>query len=331
MDRCALERLVQEATGARAVRTGERVQQLWGGYGEIRRFALEGGDAPSVIVKRVAPPVLATGASGEEKRSHARKLRSYEVEHVFYRDFAARCDERCRVPRLYDARFDLLARAPARDGSMLFVLEDLDAAGYARRRNTLSPDELGSCLDWLAHFHARFLAVEPAGLFAEGSYWHLGTRPDELRRLRDSALREAAPALDAQLSKARFRTVIHGDAKVENFCFAARGAVAALDFQYAGGGVGVKDVAYFFASCLDSAGCEKHAPMLLDHYFETLRRAVRVLHPALDACALEAEWRALYPVAWADFMRFLLGWAPGEAREQAYGRRLLQQSVSKQS
>ena len=57
-----------------------------------------------------------------------------------------------------------------------------------------------------------------------------------------------APELDRRLRAARFQTLVHGDAKPANFCFdARRGAVAAVDFQYVGGGCGMKDVAYLLS------------------------------------------------------------------------------------
>ena len=117
------------------------------------------------------------------------------------------------------------------------------------RRARVSETELRACLRWLAAFHATFLGVPPESLWKVGSYWHLATRPDELEALTDTALRRAAPVLDARLNRARYRTLIHGDAKLQNFCFSTDGsAVAAVDFQYVGGGVGVKDVAYFVTS-----------------------------------------------------------------------------------
>jgi hypothetical protein len=314
-----LEKLVRDVTGCRAAHARERVQSLWRGYGEIRRFTLEGGPAPRVVVKHVAPPRLAA-ASAEQARSHARKLRSYEVECAFYLAYAARCTRVCRVPRAYHA-------APRGDG-FLFVLEDLDAAGFPGRRGLLTLDELRRCLAWLAHFHAGFLSVAPDGLWPEGTYWQLDTRPDELARLNDPALGQAAAELDARLRNARFRSLVHGDAKLENFCFGSAGEVAAVDFQYAGGGVGVKDVAYFLASCLDGAACEAHADALLEDYLAMLTEAVRAVDPALDAAALAAEWRALYPLAWADFTRFLLGWAPEEAAAHAYGLRLTREVLA---
>ena len=108
----------------------------------------------------------------------------------------------------------------------------------------------------------------------------------------DLDLRDAAPSLDAALHAARFQTLIHGDAKPANFCFGPDG-VAAVDFQYVGGGPGIKDVAYLLWGAPD-------ADAALEVYFDALRAA-----GAGDA---EPEWRSLYPTAVRDFERFLDGW-----------------------
>ena len=120
---------------------------------------------------------------------------------------------------------------------------------------------------------------------------------------------------------------MHGDAKLANFCFGERG-VAAVDFQYVGGGAGVKDVAYFFSSCWDGRDCERLAAKYLDRYFELLHERLRLRQPELDAAArarIESEWRELYPIAWADFYRFLAGWAPEHWKLHDYSRGMLQQ------
>lgn len=300
-------RWVQEVTGARSVERGEKLQTLWGGYGAIVRVRLEGGPAPTVIVKQVRPP---RGAEGD--RSHQRKLRSYDVERAWYRGWSARCG--ARVPVCYGTRRD--------EDGWLFALEDLDHAGFSERRREPSSPEVEACLRWLAALHARLLGETPRGLWPAGTYWHLGTRPDELAAMAPGPLRDAAAAIDRALANATHRTVVHGDAKLANFCFGAGPAVAAVDFQYAGGGVGIQDVVYLLSG-LGSRWCERHAEDALDVYFAALRAS---LAPDTGA-AVEAEWRALYPVAWADWLRFLSGWAPAYAHDEDYGRSLTERAL----
>ena len=315
---------IRRATGATRVELGERVQSLWGGYGELRRVHLEGARFAHAVVKSVTPPLeRAIAPDASKLRSHRRKLRSYAVELAFYERFAHSCDAACRVP--------VLLHGEARDERFWFVLEDLDQAGFAARRSQCSAQEIGACLAWLAAFHARFLGVAPEGLWKVGTYWHLATRPDELARLGAADLRRAAAAIDARLNGARFRSLVHGDAKLENFCFSGAGqGVAAVDFQYVGGGVGVKDVAYFLSSCLSSAECDAHVPGYLEQYFAALRSALeaRGAELASQAEALEREWRALFSWAWADFHRFLLGWAPAYASGDEYGQKQLNLALS---
>jgi hypothetical protein len=312
----SVEGWVERSTGARAVTLGERVQTLWSGYGEVRRARLElATGASSVIVKLVTPPA-GLDRSGAQGRSHRRKMRSYEVEQSFYESFAKLCSERCRVP----APLHLAAE----QGRTLFVLEDLDAAGFGVRKSRVSATELEACLRWLAAFHATFLGVRPGSLWKVGTYWHLATRPDELEVL-GGELRRRAGQIDERLNRAPLQTFVHGDAKLQNFCFARDGeAVAAVDFQYVGGGVGVKDVIYLLTSCRSSGELEREADGYLDDYFRALRRELQGAERtrAIDVAGLEAQWRALYPFACADFYRFFSGWAPAEARRENYLKRV---------
>lgn len=282
---------IAELTGADRARRGQHIQSLWGGYGEIWRIELRGASASSVILKRVEPPER---AARESERSHRRKCRSYAVETTFYRSFAPRCGADCRVPELLGSR--------AGQNRWALVLEDLDAAGFAGRASRPNGAQLDACLAWLAAFHARFLGARPEGLWKTGTYWHLSTRPDELAAVTDAAVRAAAPEWDRALSACQFQTLVHGDAKPANFCFAPRGGgVAAVDFQYVGGGCGMKDVAYLLHG-------ETTSPHHVDAYFTYLRRALEAHSSTVDVTALEREWRELLPTARADFARFLAGW-----------------------
>ncbi|QDV04838.1 Phosphotransferase enzyme family protein [Planctomycetes bacterium Poly30] len=312
-----------EAVTGLQVRSGpELVQELWSGFGRLERFHLSKGH---VIVKAVDPGARG-GAPGHPRGwdtdlSAERKQKSYRVERVFYSEYALRLEEEARVPAL------IAARETATGGEM--ILEDLDAAGFAGRPRALEDGGIRACLGWLARFHGAFLGSPTDGLWERGTYWHLETRPDELEAIRGTPLGEAASDIDRRLSAAQHRTLVHGDAKLANFCFApgaangASASVAAVDFQYVGGGVGVQDVAYFLGSCLDDGELAAQAAPYLDLYFEALRS-----FPGCDA-ALEDEWRELWPHAWADFHRFLAGWSPGHWKLSVYSEGMVRRIIAR--
>ncbi|XP_061801902.1 uncharacterized protein pkdc [Nerophis lumbriciformis] len=310
------QEVVLRACGASSLRVGARIQRLWSGYGEIVRLHLEGCERPSVVVKHVKFPARAE-ENTPEGRSHARKVRSYEVETHWYQNYSTTLS--CRTP-------SCLAACSHGD-EMLIVLEDMDVAGYEQRRTSVKDKEMRACLSWLAHFHALFLGVAPAGLWAVGTYWHLETRPDELEAMDDAKLRVAAGDIDRTLSGCRFQTLVHGDAKLANFCFSRSGQeVAAVDFQYVGGGCGIKDVVYFLGSCMEEKECDKKVPGLLEHYFSELKVSVS---KDVDFAALEEEWREMFAFAWTDFHRFLLGWMPGHWKINRYSKQLTKDVLHK--
>ncbi len=321
-DHTDVEALVLRSSGALAVGHADVVQSLWGGYGEIVRYVLDGGDRSSVIVKHVRWPDQRDHPYGwTTDISHERKLRSYQVETAWYERYAQRCPEAARVPRCLDIE--------TRADEVVMVMEDLDASGFAGRRTSVVETELDACLSWLAAFHATFMGEVPANLWETGTYWHLATRPDELAALDHGPLKAAAPIIDEALAASRFQTFVHGDAKLANFCFSGDGRrAAAVDFQYVGGGCGMKDVAYFISSCFDEDECERLAPALLDRYFDLLRGSLSEAGTRVDVDALEQDWRALYPVAWTDFYRFLQGWSPGHWKLHRYSERLAREVLA---
>ena len=314
--------IILEATGASDLLKAETIQSLWSGYGSIDRYVLKGSEVDTVVVKHVRLPDRGNHPRGwNTDNSHQRKLRSYQVETAWYENWAGRCGDHCRIPRCMALE--------QRDDEVLMVLEDLDSSGYPVRKNRLAESGMIRCLDWLARFHATFMGEQPDGLWEIGTYWHLDTRPDELAVMDEGELKQAAPVINRRLNEAPFRTLVHGDAKLANFCFSDDGTrVAAVDFQYVGGGCGMKDVAYFIGSCLDESECERREASLLDAYFSALKEALALQRPHIDAADVEAAWRPLYGLAWTDFYRFLLGWSPGHWKIHDYSERLAHEVVS---
>lgn len=314
--------IILKATGANALFEIDVIQSLWSGYGKIVRYGLKGGTMPSVVVKHVDVSNQGRHPRGwNSDLSHQRKMRSYQVETAWYGQWSHSCDSACRVPAClaFEAQGD----------EVLIVLEDLNASGFPERRSSVTANELANCLDWLANFHATFMNEKPEGLWSTGTYWHLETRPDELQALKDTALKNAAGAIDRKLRNSPFQTVVHGDAKLANFCFSRDGqSVAAVDFQYAGGGCGIKDVAYFIGSCLNEDECQRKEAPLLDVYFLALKTALKSKQKRVDPDAVEQNWRALYPVAWTDFHRFLKGWSPGHWKINSYSERLAREVIA---
>lgn len=318
----AAEQYILQVTRADAILRRETLQSLWSGYGKIERVALGGADAPmSVILKTISLPDASRGTKAQAAdRSHRRKVRSYDVELNWYRNWSQRCPDSARVPGCYGSM--------VKGNDRLIVLEDLDAAGFPKRKSRLVKSEVQTCLCWLAHFHATFLGVAPDGLWKTGTYWHLATRPDELAAMPEGPLKRAAAALDERLDRCRYKTIVHGDAKVENFCFSHNGRrVAAVDFQYVGGGCGIKDVAYLMDSAMSERDCASWEGELLEYYFGELKNGLESRESNVDFADLQEEWNALYPVAWADFYRFLTGWSPQYARLSHHCERLVERAM----
>lgn len=255
---------------------------------------------------------------------------------------------------------------------------------------TLQTQEAKVALEWLASFHAAWfeeeLAAEeedegaaaeaeagdgrgaggssgaavPAGLWADGCYWHLATRQEELAQIGGgwaAALKRHAAAIDAALrgefgggdtddgdggdsgscsggrtggsggrkpGRRRFRTLCHGDFKSANVMFSADGrAAAAYDFQYVGFGLGAKDVAYLLVSSVDESLLSDAASerALLSHYGATLRARLRALGKREAAERYTDEIIAVhYDLAILDYCRFMAGWGFWGAADYAAAR-----------
>ena len=303
----------------------QTLQKLWSNYGEIARYYSPKRDK-NIIVKHIKPPSEVNHPRGwHSDVGHQRKVDSYRTEADFYQHYAAFCYGECYVPD-----YITLIKDSVHTEQQTLLMEDLTSSGFSLTFNTASDEQVNIVLNWLAHFHGRFLHITTPELWPVGSYWYLATRQAEYNAMPDGPLKDSAEQIDRALNSARFKTLLHGDAKLANFCFSDDGRVAAVDFQYVGRGAGIKDVMYFLGSCLpDGALWAKH-DAYIDYYFAQLKSVLLHGHVTktsednvnnqaiVDSVPdntiwvyeLEQEWRKLVPLAWADFNRFLQGWNP---------------------
>ena len=322
------------------------IQRLWGGYGELVRLVFSqenSAELKSVIVKHVALPDQAEHPKGwNTKLSHQRKVHSYQVETAWYQSFSQQWDERCPIPvglqcelaenewlivmqDLADIGFPLTSQF-----DVLAVFDDLTnkdtqsdlASGYTLEEQK----QRDACLKWLANFHAKHINVDQeqsASLWQVGTYWHLDTRPDELNALSDLQLKHQAQHIDRILRECPYPTLVHGDAKLANFCFDPESEkAAAVDFQYVGHGCAMKDVALFMSSAVRPQDCQEYEREVLDIYFQHLKEALAHYQPHLSFDEVEAAWRPMFYVAWADFQRFVKGWSPDHWKINPYTEQL---------
>lgn len=309
---------VMRLIGATKVSRQEIIQSLWSGYGVIARIKTDSQQYPLLIIKNIKPPKRQSHPRGwQGEASNNRKLHSYQVEANWYQHYSQRCGEVSRLPTFVFNHQD--------EGAQFIVMTDLDEE-FPDRYQSLPIDYAMLCLRWLARLHAQFIGNDGEGLWPQGCYWHLGTRQDEFAAMRNGPLKESAQAIDAALQGCHFKTLVHGDAKVANFCFdSVTPSVAAVDFQYVGVGCGMKDVAYFMGSCLTADQCAQHESELLQDYFLEMGQYL----PESVMKPLEREWREMYPIAWADFHRFLQGWMPAHSKIDYYMEQQTQLALDK--
>jgi len=299
-----------ELTKATSCEEVEVIQSLWSGYGKISRYQLSYSYIKSVVVKQIQLQKPNSHPRGWlSDVGHQRKLKSYQVENSWYESWNHLCTNMSKTPH-YIGSYE-------EEGRLYLVLEDL-IVKYPLVIKNVALEEIKLCLKWLANFHATFMMKEPDSLWKIGTYWHLDTRPDEWKQIDHETLKSKAKEIDAILNNCDYQTIIHGDAKLANFCFSKdKKQVAAVDFQYVGGGCGMKDVAYFLGSCMTSNELFKSEKELLDYYFKILREALKE-NPEINLDKLEIEWRSMYKFAVTDFVRFMLGWMPDHQKINEY-------------
>ncbi len=287
----------------------ELIQNLWSGYGELVRLKFLD---KTIIVKHVKLPKISSHPRGwNTDLSHQRKVKSFQVEVNWYKKFSETIDENCRIPKAL--------KCYQNEDEFLIVMEDLSSAGFSSVIFNAYKTHLKSCLSWLANFHAKYMNVRVDIIWEIGTYWHLDTRPEEYELLEDVKLKKFAKSIDEVLKNTKYQTIVHGDAKLANFCFTPEGtSCAAVDFQYVGHGCGMKDIVYFMSSAIEPEVCEKNQEWILDTYFDLLKSALKHYQSNINIEDIEEEWRPLFCVAWADFQRFLKGWSPNHFKINSY-------------
>ena len=173
-------------------------------------------------------------------------------------------------------------------------------------------------LTWLATFHSASWGhamvdalVESCGLHAQGTYWHLDTRPDEHAQMPSTGwegrLKRAARAMHDALARDDMQCLVHGDVKEANILLDPDGAVTMCDFQYTGKGSPTQDFSYFFCSSVHTKNDDEcNEEQLLQHYHTVLTQKL-VQSSTANVPSLEHLQKSL-DLAYCDFCRFLSGW-----------------------
>ena len=181
---------ILDITGASSIRSIDTIQPLWNNYGSLLRITLLGSeDFNTVILKHIQIPKELKHPKGfANTRSNQRKIRSYEVEACWYSNFNTSI-------ALSQSPTPLHLGSWQTETGTCILLEDLNRRGYRNRLYQCTSTNIRTVLHWLAHFHAINLNVQTKGLWECGTYWHLETRPYELREIEGTLLHTLPPLL----------------------------------------------------------------------------------------------------------------------------------------
>jgi aminoglycoside phosphotransferase (APT) family kinase protein len=231
--------------------------------------------------------VVKLPAETPESLETARRGRLYEREFRFFTDLAPRTD--VRAPRCYAAAFD-----PATDDYAL-VFEDVSGR--------LEADQLDGCPlpqaalvlrqlarlhaswwqhprlsdnDWLTTFTSEHRLANLHRLLIDGWPPLCAELGDRLPADADTVGARVADAFVTTLRRfdAHPQTLLHGDARMDNFMFDAgvvRAPVVLLDWQNVGRGPAIADLGYFLAQNLTAGAIRAHAHDLMADYHAELR------------------------------------------------------------
>jgi hypothetical protein len=295
------------------IEIGDTLSSLWSGCGSIVQCQLD--DEPCVVKAIKIPRYINHPKIKQSEFALKRKQHSYSVEYTFYKLYSQHLPAHAQSIECISAI--------NKDDEYALVFKDFTKHGFVQA----GQQHVKAILKWLAHFHAFNLNKPAVGLWQQGNYWHLSTRPDEFNKLKTSAnkksdIKNAAHKIDEQLQRCEYKTLIHGDAKLANFAAklatSERSKILGYDFQYVGAGTGIVDVMYFMTSCLSDTQLHESADEYLAYYLDSLKTAITIYQPKAPADKIANDWLALWPAVWADFYRFLAGWSPEHQKINSY-------------
>jgi hypothetical protein len=234
------------------------------------------GDGPATVIVKWPtdyPAFLELAAS----------IRLYEREVTFYNEVTPTAP--VSAPRVYFAAFD------DQTGEFIIVMQDLADLENADHLAGLSIDRAHAVLDELAHFHAWGWGLKPAatnhpaflvlddprmaGLFGVGAAagWPIflqhgrATVPADLAAILDEYTALVPGLLGALTEPA---TLVNGDLRADNLFFSEAGPHVTVDYQFAGRGCGMWDVAYLVGQGLTPEERDGRERDLVARYLETL-------------------------------------------------------------
>lgn len=332
------------------------ITTLWAGYGTVSRLtvsSLPNHVKQVLVIKRVVPP----SKDDFDSIGNQRKLKSYMVEAAFYKEIAPilLCKkimgEEDSGVTASPASFPTIARPYSiqmleeEDGhagdagtSFCFILSDLSER-YNQSYRSSDVGQVKAAIKWLAAFHSRFYRCHTMSkqnkrngqnnttipwdkIWAEGGYWHLKTRLEELDQIPAShqIFQSCAFAIDERMNDGppSSFTLIHGDFKSGNVLFGKddndgrNWICSAVDFQYCGRGYGAKDLVMFVVSSVSTRVFKELSEEgILCMYAEELKKnlvslghlSLQDIDHIVDGDVLKMQ----YELALVDYVRFMAG------------------------
>jgi len=262
----------------------EPVGEAAGFLGDIVRIELTWdapmGEPSSVIAKF---PTLR-----EANRETGKGLLAYEREIGFYQHFSMDCPLN---PPSFFGGVDVTGQK-----EFLILIEDLKTHRFPSQLESLAHADAVKAVAGLAKMHAHFwqhpMLDEPDKIHAFKDWapiyepsiaagWPLFQQdfsdliPDAMFPMYEPGNRSAA-AIFEYFSDVRPKTLIHGDARIENICFDSAGVPRMYDWQLAAAGPGAYDLMYFFANSIEPAQLQEiGAELVSTYYSELIERGVQ--------------------------------------------------------